>query len=104
MSLALPADHDRLWKQFDGSVRNQVRKAQRSGLSIEFGGAEKLEEFHAIFAARMHDLGSPVHSKRFFAAVFDGFGSRARVAVVRKGTTPVGGLVALARNDDKNQT
>jgi FemAB-related protein (PEP-CTERM system-associated) len=99
MSLALPADPDRLWKQFDGSVRNQVRKAQRSGLSIEFGGAEKLEEFHAIFAARMHDLGSPVHSKRFFAAVFDGFGSRARVAVVRKGTTPVGGLVALARND-----
>jgi serine/alanine adding enzyme len=99
MSLALPADFDRLWKQFDGSVRNQIRKAERSGLSVEFGNAEKLDDFHAILAARMHDLGSPVHSKRFFDAVFDGFGHRARVALIRKGATPVGGLIALTRND-----
>ena len=99
MSLALPPDPDRLWKQFDGSVRNQIRKAERSGLSVEFGHAEKLDDFHSIFAARMHDLGSPVHSKRFFDAVFDGFGSRARVTLIRKGTTPVGGLIAITHND-----
>jgi FemAB-related protein (PEP-CTERM system-associated) len=98
MSLALPSDPDRLWRQFDGSVRNQIRKAERSGLSVECGGAEKLDDFHSIFAARMHDLGSPVHSKRFFQAILDGFGSQARVALVRKDATPIGGLVALARN------
>jgi serine/alanine adding enzyme len=99
MSLVLPTDPDRLWKQFDGSVRNQVRKAERSGLSVEFGGAGKVGDFHAVYATRMHDLGSPVHSKRFFDAVFEGFGDRARVALIRKGATPIGGLVALARND-----
>lgn len=99
MSLPLPGDSDRLWKQFDGGVRNQIRKAQRSGLAVEFGGAEKLDDFHRIFAARMHDLGSPVHAKRFFDAVFDAFGNRARVALVHKGGTPVGGLVALTSND-----
>ena len=99
ISLALPGDSDRLWKQFDGSVRNQIRKAQRSGLAVEFGGAEKLDDFHRIFAARMHDLGSPVHAKRFFDAVFDAFGNRARVALIHKGSTPIGGLVALTSND-----
>ncbi len=99
MSLALPSDPDRLWKQFDGSVRNQIRKAERNGLSVEFGHAEKLDDFHSIFAVRMHDLGSPVHSKRFFDAVFDGFGSRARVTLIRKGATPVGGLIAITHND-----
>jgi serine/alanine adding enzyme len=98
LSMPLPSDADRLWRQLDGSVRNQVRKAERNGLSVELGGAEKLPDFHAIFAARMHDLGSPVHSKRFFDSVFEAFGSRARVALVRKGTTPVGGLVAIACN------
>jgi len=97
--LALAADADQLWRQLDGSVRNQVRKAERNGLSIEFGGAEKLDAFHSIFAVRMHDLGSPVHSRGFFDAVFHSFGSRARVTIVRKGITPVGGLIALAHND-----
>jgi len=99
MTLELTSDADRLWRQLDGSVRNQVRKAERNGLSIEFGGAEKLDAFHAIFAVRMHDLGSPVHSRGFFDAVFRSFGNRARVTIVRKGTTPVGGLIALAHND-----
>jgi FemAB-related protein (PEP-CTERM system-associated) len=94
--LPLPVEADRLWKQLDGSVRNQVRKAERSGLSVEFGGAEKLGDFYAIHAARMRELGSPVHARRFFSAIFDAFGGRARVALVRKGTTTIGGLIVLA--------
>ena len=99
LTLPLPADADLLWRQFDGSVRNQVRKAGRSGLTIEFGGAEKLDDFHGVFATRMHALGSPVHSSRFFTAIFQRFGGRARVVLVRKGTTPIAGLVALACDD-----
>jgi len=96
MVLPLPADADTLWRRFDRGVRNQVRKAERAGLSVEFGGAERLDEFYRFFAARMHDLGSPVHGRAFFAATLDGFGDRARVALVRKGQTPIGGLIALA--------
>jgi FemAB-related protein (PEP-CTERM system-associated) len=96
LTLSLPSDATRLWKMLDGRVRNQVRKAERSGLSFELGGADKLDDFYPIFAARMHELGSPVHAPRFFAAVMEAFGGRARVAVVRKGSWPVGGLIALA--------
>ncbi|HSL20177.1 MAG TPA: GNAT family N-acetyltransferase [Vicinamibacterales bacterium] len=99
MSLPLPADPDRLWRQLEKQVRNQVRKAERSGLAIEFGGAEKLASFYEAFVVRMRELGSPVHAPEFLSAVLDAFGPRARVALVRKGGTTVGGLIALAFKD-----
>jgi len=99
MTLPLPAESDRLWRQLDGSVRNQVRKAERSGLSAETGAAEKLEAFYDIFAVRMRDLGSPVHARDFFREVLEAFGSRARIVLVRKSDTVVGGLLALAFGD-----
>ena len=99
LTLPLPDDPERLWKQLDGSVRSRVRRAERRGLSVEFGGAEKLDDFYAIYVTRMHELGSPAHARRFFTAVFDAFGRRARVALVRLGGVPVGGLIALAFKD-----
>jgi len=99
LTLSLPGDGGRLWQQLDGSVRNQIRKAERSGLSVEIGGAEKLDEFYAIFSTRMRELGSPVHARRFFGDVFQAFGAQARLALVRKGATPIGGLVALGFKD-----
>ena len=56
-------------------MRNQVRKAERAGLSVEFGEAEKLDEFYEFFAARMRDLGSPVHAREFFRATLEAFGT-----------------------------
>lgn len=99
LTLSLPADVDRLWRQLDSRVRNQIRKAERSGLAVEFGGAEKLTPFYDTFVVRMRDLGSPVHAPEFFRAILESFGGRARIALVRKGSTPVGGLVALAFKD-----
>lgn len=99
LTVSLPGDAGRLWAQLDGSVRNQIRKAERSGLSVELGGAEKLDDFYAIFSTRMRELGSPVHAREFFTAIVDAFGGRARVALVRKGRAPIGGLIALAFKD-----
>ncbi len=99
MTLTVPSDPDRLWRQLDKAVRNQVRKAERSGLSIEIGGAEKLTPFYETFVIRMRDLGSPVHAPEFLRAVLESFGSRARIILVRKGNTTVGGLVVLAFKD-----
>ena len=99
LTLSLGADSGRVWRDLDSGVRNQIRKAERSGLSVEVGSGEKLAPFYEVFAERMRDLGSPVHAPRFFRAVLDAFGARARIALVRKGGTPVGGLVALAFKD-----
>jgi serine/alanine adding enzyme len=97
--LQLPKDPGRLWSQLDAKVRNQVRKAERSGLSVEFGQSESLDDFYETFACNMRDLGSPVHSRRFFQAILDAFGDQARIALVRKCKQPIGGLIALAFKD-----
>jgi FemAB-related protein (PEP-CTERM system-associated) len=97
--LSLPGEAGRLWQQLDGGVRNQIRKAERSGLSVELAGAERLDDFYGIFTTRMRELGSPVHARRFFGDVFHAFGERARLVLVRKGATPIGGLIALAFKD-----
>jgi FemAB-related protein (PEP-CTERM system-associated) len=97
--LPLPGDPDRLWRGLDAKVRNQVRKAERSGLALEFGGPDHLDSFYSCFAANMRDLGSPVHSRGFFDAIFGSFGTDARTVLVRHGPTVVGGLVALSFKD-----
>jgi serine/alanine adding enzyme len=100
LRLPLPERADVLWRRFDKSVRNQIRKAERSGLSVEFGRQPLLAAFYEIFVERMRDLGSPAHDLRLFQAILESFGPRARVALVKKGTTTVGGLIALAFKDD----
>jgi len=98
MTLALD-DPTALWRRFGKSVRNQIRKAEKAGLTVEYGGAEGLTPFYDTFAARMRDLGSPVHALTFLRDVVDAFGPRARVVLVKKGAATIGGLIALRFND-----
>jgi FemAB-related protein (PEP-CTERM system-associated) len=97
--LPLPERPERLWERLNGKVRNQIRKAEASGLSVEFGGVELLEPFYDAWSVNMRDLGSPVHGRHFFRAIFGAFGRGARIVLVRHGAVAVGGLVALAFKD-----
>jgi FemAB-related protein (PEP-CTERM system-associated) len=90
---------DALWRRFDKGVRNQIRKAERAGLTVERGGPADLAVFYDVFVERMRDLGSPVHAFEFLRQVIEAFGSHARVMLVRLGRVAIGGLVALAFKD-----
>lgn len=78
-----------LWDKLDRKVRNQVRKAEKSNLTVVRGGAELLAPFYSVFARNMRDLGTPVYSKRLFAEVLRVFPDRARIVLVRHGAEPV---------------
>ena len=78
-----------LWEKLDRKVRNQVRKAEKSNLTVERGGAEKLGDFYSVFARNMRDLGTPVYARRFFEEVFRAFPDRARAIVVRLQGEPI---------------
>ena len=98
--LPLEPDEERQWKALRAKVRNQTRKAEREGLEIAGGEAESLlAGFYGPFRENMRDLGSPVHSQRFFAAVAEHFRDDLRLVVTRLGPRPVGGLVALRFGD-----
>ncbi len=78
-----------LWNRIDRKARNQVRKAEKSGLTVTRGGAELLPEFYRVFARNMRDLGTPVYARQLFAEVLAAFPERARLIVVRLKDAPV---------------
>jgi FemAB-related protein (PEP-CTERM system-associated) len=95
MLLPLASTPSAMWDGFDRKVRNQVRKAEKSGLSAASGGAELMADFYTLFAANMRDLGTPVYSRRFFQAVLEAFPDRTRVWIVRLEERPVAGAVSF---------
>jgi FemAB-related protein (PEP-CTERM system-associated) len=91
---------DTVWKALPSERRNRVRKGEKNGLSALWGGAELLDGFYEVFAANMRDLGSPVHSRRFFTAMLALLGETARVLQVRdQAGRPVGAAVCLFFRD-----
>jgi FemAB-related protein (PEP-CTERM system-associated) len=87
-----------LWEHLDRKARNQVRKAQKSGLIYRQGGSELLGSFYAVFARNMRDLGTPVYSSRLFAEVLGAFPDRARIHVVAHDSTPVAAGLTFETN------
>ena len=71
------------WDRLDKKVRNQIRKAQKSGLTTERGGLELIADFYEVFARNMRDLGTPVYSRILFEEVLREFPHRTRVHIVR---------------------
>lgn len=101
VSVRLPLDvsSDDKWKSLNAKVRNQVRKATKSELTMHWEGGDKLDEFYDVFAENMRDLGSPVHSRNFFRILFREFGKDIFLLLVRKDQKVIGGGVCLKFKD-----
>lgn len=91
MYLSLPVDPDKLWKSFNCKVRNQVRKAEKSGLIPASGGLELLDDFYKVWTIRMHQLGTPCYPRKLFHNIFETFPDNTRIFLVRLGELTVGG-------------
>ena len=85
---------DVYWDGLDAKVRNQVRKAEKSGILVQRGGEEMLDDFYRVFCVNMRDLGSPVHDKGFFRDLLRRIPG-AEIALAMWGDYCVGGLVRI---------
>lgn len=102
MTLALPGDEAAAWKMLDNKVRNQVRKAQKSGLTAAIGGPERLAEFYDVFSRNMRDLGTPVFPRALFERVLTDVAD-ARAYIVRTNDTPIAaGITVSYRGTTEN--
>jgi FemAB-related protein (PEP-CTERM system-associated) len=89
-----------VWTALPSERRNRVRKGEKNGLLPAWCGAEALGAFYEVFAINMRDLGSPVHSRRFFDAMLAELGGTARVLLVRDpGGRALGAAVCLFYRD-----
>ncbi|MCP4633957.1 MAG: peptidoglycan bridge formation glycyltransferase FemA/FemB family protein, partial [candidate division Zixibacteria bacterium] len=82
--LELREGEETVWKSFDAKARNQVRKAEKAGLSVEFGKLDKFNDFYTVFSYNMRDLGTPVWPKNLFKEIFHTFPDDTEFAVVKK--------------------
>ena len=89
MILALPRSAEDLWSALGSKVRAQIKRPQREGAEVERGGGELLEEFYAVFARNMRDLGTPVYAKEFFGAILDAFPGSSAIVLTRLKGKPV---------------
>ena len=65
MERRLPGSADELSKQLGSKLRSQIKRPVREGAVGVNGGAELLDEFYAVFARNMRDLGTPVYRAPF---------------------------------------
>jgi serine/alanine adding enzyme len=98
MTLDLAEDIDTQWRGFNAKLRNQIRKAEKSGLSASVGGIELLADFYTVFVRNMRDLGTPVYSQSFFTEVLKTFPDSTRIiAVYHEGKPAAAGLITWFR-------
>lgn len=95
MRLALPDTAEKLWKGYDTKVRNQVRKGEKAGLTVAWGGFDLLDPFYEVICYNMRDLGTPVYGRELFESVLSTFPGRAELCVVRAGEKPVAAALLL---------
>ncbi len=98
MLLELKQNEKDQWEHLDPKVRNQVRKAEKSGLTSVTGGLELLDGFYGVFCRNMRDLGTPVYCRDFFRNVLEEFPESTRiVSIMYDGKTIASALMTWYR-------
>jgi FemAB-related protein (PEP-CTERM system-associated) len=91
MSMPLAETGSAQWEVIDRKIRNQVRKAEKSGLRVEQGGAELVPPFYEVFRRNMRELGTPVFPQRLFNEALTTFPANTRVVCIYKDSLPIAG-------------
>ena len=76
-------DADENMQRLSTKMRTNVRRSLKLGLEAEFGRQELLEDFYGVFCLKMRELGTPVYSRKFFAAILEHFPQESFVCRVR---------------------
>jgi FemAB-related protein (PEP-CTERM system-associated) len=96
--LTLAPDVETQWKAFDAKLRNQVRKAQKSGFTVRWG-REHLADFHRVLLENMRDLGSPIRGPGYYRAVLDALAGDAELLVIDREGAPAGAMFVVTHGD-----
>jgi len=94
----LPDSADIMFKELGPKVRNKVRKAEKSGLSVR-SGSDQLKAFYEVYSRNMSRLGTPVHSLAFFHGIQDAFSDASQFMTVRLEGRPIGGILLIFHGD-----
>ena len=97
MILSLTDSETKLWDSFPSKLRSQIKRAQRENTQVKIGGKECLNNFYAVFAQNMRDLGTPVYSKSFFKNILLTFPENSAIVVIYLNNKPVAAAFLLGQ-------
>ena len=89
LHIDLPGFQGIMMGSIKSKLRSQIRKVRKNGLTWKIGKRELLDPFYEVFSRNMRDLGSPVHLKKIFDAVFTYFYHHSFICVVFYRSKPV---------------
>jgi len=97
--LRLNSDATELWQGFKQNIRNEIRKAIKSGFTIKIG-SEWTKMFYQVFVQNMRDLGTPAYSFRYLMNILERFPKEAKLFTIwHNNRTVVGGGITLSHKE-----
>jgi lipid II:glycine glycyltransferase (peptidoglycan interpeptide bridge formation enzyme) len=62
---------EKMWKKFHKHTRNDIRKAEKSGLILKkIDNKKELKKFYGLYSVEMRNFGTPQHSFKFFKNLY----------------------------------
>ncbi|WP_210394973.1 FemAB family XrtA/PEP-CTERM system-associated protein [Motiliproteus sediminis] len=95
---ALDADDDANMLAMKRKQRAVVRQAIKNGHHARFD--EQLDDFYRIYSTSVRNLGTPVFSRKFFAALHSEFGDSSEIVTITHEDTPVSSLMSFYFRDE----
>lgn len=92
----LAADDDAELLAIPRKQRAEVRKAIGFGLEVEIGRSTRdLLAHYGVYAASVHNLGTPVFPRKLFEAMINRFGQEADILTIRKDGVPLSSVLSF---------
>ena len=79
MHLPLTSDPEEVWTDLRPQIRNRIRQAEKSGITVTTGRHEMLDDFYRLWTIRMRELGTPCYSRKLFRGILDTFSDSSRI-------------------------
>lgn len=87
-------DAEENMRHLSTKMRTNVRRSLKLGLEAQFGRQEFLQDFYDVFCLKMRELGTPVYSRKLFAAILENFQDESFICRVRhEGKTVAAGFL-----------
>jgi FemAB-related protein (PEP-CTERM system-associated) len=98
--LNLSSGADGLWNGFSPKVRNQIRKAQKSGIEVITGNDRRfINDFYKVFSKRMKELSFPAYPRSYIEAIIKNFNNNSRIILARYKGKIIGGMLLISFKD-----
>ncbi|MFQ5649771.1 MAG: FemAB family XrtA/PEP-CTERM system-associated protein [bacterium] len=83
LMLSLSNDPEEHWRALTSRNRNKIRKAEKNGLTVDFG-MQYLPDFHRVYAINLRHLGTPIFPYRMFETVAHVFKDQVDLLVLKR--------------------